>query len=85
LVAIRSVYAHAKKNNRVIQVDHYPCDKGKYLIKFLPSDKNGLNMKEVILLEKADLWDKPRLDHARNLWLFAFHFAGVRVSDTLLL
>lgn len=79
LVAIRSVVSHAIKDN-ACDPKHYPFGKGKVKIKFPDSLKVGLSPEEVKSLEEVSLLD-PEHNHARNLWLFSFYFAGMRVSD----
>ncbi len=79
LVAIRSVFSHAIKDN-VCDPKYYPFGKGKTKIKFPDSIKIGLTPEEVKALEDVELTD-PEHNHARNLWLFSFYFAGMRVSD----
>ena len=49
-------------------------------IKFPDSIKLGLTHEEVKKLEDVELTN-PNYNHARNLWLFAYYFAGVRISD----
>ena len=80
LTAIRSVYAHARKSD-LIDERTYPFGKGKIQIKFPETKKIGLLPKEIEALESAEL--PPAQDHARNLWLTSFYFAGARVSDVL--
>lgn len=82
LVAIRSTFAHARKN-KVITKDISPFggDDG-IKIKFPDSKKIGVLPEDVNSLEALELKD-PRHDHARRLWLFSFYFAGMRVSDIL--
>lgn len=50
-------------------------------IKFPDSVKVGLNREEIERLEKVKLPEKA--DHARNLWLMSYYFAGVRISDVM--
>lgn len=82
LVVIRSVFSQAIAA-KVVDQKHYPFGKGKMLIKFPESIKIGLSHKEIETLEAADFTAQPKLHHARNLWLFSFYFAGMRVSDEL--
>jgi integrase/recombinase XerD len=79
LVTIRSVFAHARRS-RVIDERVNPFGKGRVQIKFPDTKKVGLDAKEIESLETVALED-PRHDHARNLWLFSFYFAGMRASD----
>lgn len=81
LVTIRSVFSYAIKEN-LVDPKHYPFGKGKVKIKFPDSIKVGLTMEEIQQLEQVELID-PKLDHARNLFLVSFYFAGMRVSDVL--
>ena len=65
---------------------HYPFgDEGKISIKFPKTAKIGLNDNEIVSLESIDLSTNPILDHARNIWLIAYYFAGMRITDVLLL
>lgn len=79
LVVIRSVFRQAI-NEQVVDNKHYPFGKGKMSIKFPESRKLGLTAEEVKRIEEVDLHDL-RFNHARNLWLFAYYFAGIRISD----
>jgi integrase/recombinase XerD len=79
LVTIRSVFSHAIKDN-VVDERHYPFGKRGVKIKFPDTTKVGLSIEEVKRLEEVELTE-PKLHHARNLWLFSFYFAGMRVSD----
>lgn len=82
LVAIRSVYSLAIKSG-VADKRQYPFGKEKIKIKYPESVKIGLSQEEVIALETIDLSELPKHHHARNLWLFSFYLAGMRVSDVL--
>lgn len=82
LLIIRTIYNQAIKA-KVIDDKLYPFGKEKVPIKFPDSAKVGLTPSEVKALEGLDLSNEPYLNHARNLWLFSFYFAGVRVSDVL--
>ena len=80
IVMVRSVFSFAIKNE-VIDPKHYPFGKGKMKIKFPESSKIGLNVEEIKSLETVELPEPA--NHARNLWLFSYYFAGMRVSDVL--
>lgn len=82
LILIRTVYNQAIAGN-IVDRKHYPFGKGKIGIKFPESIKLGLVPKEVKALETVDLSDNEYYNHARNLWLIAFYFAGMRISDVL--
>lgn len=82
LILIRTIYNHAIAGN-IVDAKHYPFGKGKIAIKFPDSAKIGLVPSEVKALEQIDLSDNDYLNHARNVWLISFYFAGMRVSDVL--
>lgn len=79
-VVIRTIFNRAIAAGLVDQ-KYYPFGKGKIAIKFPDSMKIGLTAEEVKALEKAEL--SKGENHARNLWLVSFYFAGMRVSDVL--
>jgi integrase len=82
LAVIRSVYAHARRN-KVVTKEQSPFggDDGIKIV-FPDSTKKGLPVDDIQKLETVVL-DDQRLDHARNIWLIAFYFAGMRISDVL--
>ncbi len=82
LVVIRSVFSQAIKEGG-IDKKHYPFGKGQYIIKFPDSHKIGLSIDDLKKLETLVLEMPSYLNHVRNLWLFAFYFAGMRISDVL--
>jgi integrase len=79
-VVIRSVFSQAKKNH-VIDEKCYPFGKGKISIKFPDSKKIGLTKEEIQKIEEIRL-PEP-YNHARNLWLLSYYFAGARISDIM--
>lgn len=79
-VVIRTIFNRAIASGLVDQ-KYYPFGKGKISIKFPDSMKIGLTAEEVKELEKIELPSGE--NHARNLWLVSFYFAGMRVSDVL--
>lgn len=81
LLVIRTIYNRAIEDG-VADRKYYPFGKGKVSIKFPQSTKVGSDRGDVEKLENAEL-DSPSHDHARNLWLFSFYFAGMRISDVL--
>jgi len=80
LVVIRSIFSQAIKEG-ITDSKHYPFGKGNVKIKFPDSSKIGLSEEEIKVLETVTLVGAPH--HARNLWLFSFYLAGMRVSDVL--
>lgn len=79
LAAIRCVFGMAIRHE-VIDKKYSPF--GEVKIKFPESNKIGLNAEEIHRLETVKL-ENPLHNHARNLWLFSFYFAGMRISDVL--
>ncbi len=79
LVMIRSVFSQAIKEG-VTEEKYYPFGKGKTSIEIPDSTKIGITLEEVIKLEQVDLPTQSH-DHARNLWLISYYFAGMRISD----
>jgi len=82
LLLVRDVFSRAIKDNPKLD-RHYPFGQGKISLKFPQSLKVGLTVEEVKRIEELDLALGSPIDHARNLWLISFYFAGVRVSDVL--
>jgi integrase len=82
LIMLRTIFNLAI-NEGIVDAKYYPFGKGKIVIKFPESSKIGLNEVEVRLLEKLPVDPTNPKFHAKNVWLFAFYFAGMRVSDVL--
>lgn len=83
LIIIRTLYKRAIKNG-ITDKQHYPFGIDKFHIKKPEGLKIGLNEAEVKRLEAVKLKKGSFEDHSRNLWLYSFYFAGMRVSDVLL-
>jgi len=81
LVVIRTIY------NRAIKlgiVDHklYPFGSDKIRVKFPETKKVGLTIEEIKKMEGVkNLSENEK--HSRNVWLFSFYLAGIRVADVL--
>lgn len=86
LIIIRTIYNRAISAKAASQ-DYYPFGAdGKIGIKFSESSKIGLEEVEIKKLEELDLSKhSPIYNDARNIWLTEFYFAGMRVTDCLLL
>jgi integrase/recombinase XerD len=80
LVVVRSIFSQAI-DEKACDAKYYPFGKGKIQIRFPDSLKVGGTSEDVAAIEKLDLSEFPDLNHARNIWLFSFYFAGMRVSD----
>ena len=81
LVMVRCVFSQAIKDG-VCDSKYYPFGKGKIKVKFPDSKKIGLNKEEIKRLEEVELSEESH-EHARNVWLLSYYFAGVRISDVL--
>lgn len=81
LATIRSVFSKAIRE-QIIERKNSPFGSEKIQIKFPDSMKVGLSREELSRLEEVDL-KNPLYNHARNMWLFSYYFAGMRVSDLL--
>lgn len=79
-IVIRSVFSQAIKGE-ITDKRYYPFGSGKISIKFPDSLKVGLSAEEVKNIENVELPENSYENHCRNLWLFSFYFAGMRVSD----
>ena len=82
LVPIRTIFNLAIREG-LVDRKFYPFGKGKIVIKFPESVKIGLTQEEVQKLEALELTPGKPTWHARNVWLFCFYLAGMRVSDAL--
>jgi len=81
LIVIRTIYNRAIKMG-VIDRKHYPFGKDKIRIKFPETEKIGLSVEEMQVLESLKKLT-PQEQHVRNIWLFSFFLAGMRVADVL--
>lgn len=79
-IVIRSVFSQAIKGE-IVDRRYYPFGRDKISIKLPESNKVGLSAEEVSRIENAVLPEGTYANHCRNLWLFSFYFAGMRVSD----
>ena len=81
LVLIRLLFNRAIKL-RLVNKELYPFGSNKIRIKFPETTKVGLAISEVKKLESLENLTFREI-HTRNIWLFSFNFAGMRVSDVL--
>ena len=83
LIVIRTLFNRAIKEG-IVEQKFYPFGKNKIKIKFPESEKIGLSQEEVKRIENlVNLTEQE--EHARNVWLFSFYFAGMRTADVLLI
>jgi integrase len=81
LVVIRTLYNRAIKMG-IVEQKNYPFGSDKIRIKFPETEKIGLTIEEVQKIENLEGLSKPQY-HVRNVWLFSFYLAGIRVGDVL--
>ena len=81
LVFIRLLFNRAIKL-KIVSRELYPFGGDKIKIKFPETNKIGLNIIEVRAIEALDNLTLAEM-HTRNVWLFSFNFAGMRVTDVL--
>ncbi|HZJ20413.1 MAG TPA: site-specific integrase [Pricia sp.] len=84
LMFIRTLYNRAIQE-KLVKQESYPfgSEKGKIRIKIPQSFKIGLTDKEIVRIENLNLSEHPPQNHARNVWLFSFYLAGMRIADVL--
>jgi len=81
MIEIRTIFNIAIRE-KWADYNDYPFGRGGYTIKFLESQKIGLSIEEVEMLESViDI--SPAQRHALNIWLVSFYFAGIRIGDVL--
>lgn len=81
LIVIRTLYNRAIKFG-VIDRKSYPFGKDKIRIKFPETEKVGLTKEEIQAIEALEGLS-PQETHVRNVWLFSFYLAGMRVGDVI--
>ncbi|QFZ54887.1 recombinase [Oceanihabitans sp. IOP_32] len=81
LVLIRLLFNRAIKL-KIVSRELYPFGGDKIKIKFPETSKVGLNIIEVRAIEALENLTLSEI-HTRNVWLFSFNFAGMRVTDVL--
>jgi len=84
---IRTIYNIAISDG-LVDISCYPFGKkiGKkktFKLKAPETIKIGLNKNEIIKIEELDLKEGSPIWHTRNVWLFSFYLAGIRISDVL--
>ena len=81
LVVIRTLFNRAIKQG-IVERKYYPFGSDKIRIKFPESEKVGLTIEEIRTIEELDDLSQQE-NHVRNIWLFSFYLAGMRVGDIL--
>ena len=81
-VMIRLLYNNAI-SKKIVDRKFYPFGKGKIKIKYPQTIKIGLDENEIRKIEELDLDRRTSVWHTRNVFLFSFYLAGIRISDVL--
>lgn len=81
LVVIRTLYNRAIKLG-LADAKLYPFGSRKIRIKFPETEKIGLTIPEIQKIEGLQNLSENEI-HARNVWLFSFYLAGMRIADVL--
>ncbi len=82
LIFIRTNFNTAIREN-LVEAEHYPFAGDKEKITLKSGHKIGLTKKEVERIEALDLEPGTQIWHTKHVWLFAFYFAGIRISDVV--
>ena len=83
LIVIRTLYNKAIRLG-IVDRKLYPFGADKIRIKFPESEKVGLTIEEIQSIEALEGLTEQQ-SHARNVWLFSFYLAGMRVGDVLMI
>lgn len=81
-ITIRTLFNRAISEG-IVEQKYYPFGKNKIRIKIQNSIKIGLDEEEIKKIEGLDLQKSTTIWHTRNVFLFSFYFAGMRISDVL--
>tara|TARA_R110002051_G_scaffold159536_6_gene230998 strand:+ start:23631 stop:24857 length:1227 start_codon:yes stop_codon:yes gene_type:complete len=81
-VMIRLLYNKAI-SRKIVDRKFYPFGKDKIKIKYPQTIKIGLDETEIRKIEELDLDPRTSVWHTRNVFLFSFYLAGIRISDVL--
>ncbi|MFY0602955.1 MAG: site-specific integrase [Flavobacteriaceae bacterium] len=82
LILIRTVYNLAIKEG-IVEEKFYPFAGEKEKIRIQSGNKIGLNIDEIKSIEGLELEPQTSIWHTKNIYLFSYYFAGVRISDVL--
>lgn len=80
LIFIRTLFNLAIKSG-IVDSKYYPFAGDKEKIRIGSSHKIGLTIEEIERIEVLDLETDTSIWHTHNVWLVAFYFAGIRISD----
>jgi len=86
LLLVRTLYNRAITAGLTDNSTYPFGGRDKICIKFGKSEKIGLTGDEINLLKNHQFSaEQQNLHHSRNIWLVCFYFAGMRITDALLL
>jgi len=80
LIFIRTLFNIALKEG-IVPSKYYPFAGDKIKIRIGSSNKIGLTIQEIERIEAVKLEKHSNIWHTHNIWLVAFYFAGIRISD----
>jgi len=81
LVVIRTLFNKAIKME-IVDRKLYPFGTDKIRIKFPETNKIGLTITEIQKIENVKGLSENE-KHVRNVWLFSFYLAGIRIADVI--
>ncbi|WP_062053574.1 site-specific integrase [Aquimarina longa] len=82
LSVVRTIFNKAITEG-IVDSEYYPFGKRKFKIKHGKTLKIGLDKEEIKRIEILELEEGSTTWHTRNVFLFSFYLAGIRISDTL--
>ncbi len=82
LILIKTLYNQAIKEGVALE-KHYPFAGEKEKISIQAGNKIGLTITEIKRIENLELEAKTSIWQTKNVYLFSYYFAGVRISDVL--
>lgn len=82
LIFIRTLFNTAMAE-KIVDPKYYPFAGEKEKIRITSGHKIGLTREEVTSIEGIELKSNSQLWHTRNVWLLAYYFAGIRITDVL--
>lgn len=81
-VLIRLLFNRAI-SREIVDRKFYPFGRDKVKIKYPQTIKIGLDESEILKIKDLDLEEYSDIWHSRNMFLFSFYLAGIRISDVL--
>lgn len=82
LIFIRTLFNDAISES-IVEPKYYPFAGEKEKIRITSGNKIGLTKEEVERIETLKLEKNSSNWHTRNVWLVAYYFAGIRITDVL--